>query len=189
MTKLLAALGAFFIFAGEVLAADHEPLTDAKIKNFIASMEGVKALGQELDAAGKTQALEIDALPKAGEEFRPYTKSVAALKAKHPDDHRRLAALVKEHGFSVDSWAETGDRVMVAYVAEKAAERPESLAHAQAMDPAMLSMVPPEMRAQMEGVMAMMEAVKNAPAADRAALRPHMAALDAELESAVAAAR
>lgn len=189
MTKFLAALGVFFVLAGEVLAADHEPLTDVKIRNFIASMEGVKALGQELEAAGKTQALEIEALPKAGEEFQPYTKSVAALKAKHPDDHRRLAALVKEHGFSLDNWAETGDRVMVAYVAEKAAARPEGLAHAQAMDPAMLSMAPPEMRAQMEGVMAMMEAIKKAPAADRLALKPHMAALDAELEETAAAAQ
>ncbi|MEQ8936396.1 MAG: hypothetical protein RIE56_11460 [Amphiplicatus sp.] len=189
MTKLIAALGAVFILAGAAFAADPAPLTDAKIKNFIASMESVKALGHELEASGKTDTLEIDAMPKAGEEFRPYTKSVAALKEKHPADHQRLAALVKPHGFSVDSWAETGDRVMIAYMAEKVAEHPESLAHAQAMDPAMLSMVPPEMRAQMEGAMAMMETVKKAPAADRAALRPHMAALDAELEAAVAASR
>jgi hypothetical protein len=41
----------------------------------------------------------------------------------------------------------------------------------------------------MEGAMAMMETVRKAPAADRAALRPHMAALDAQMESAVAEAR
>ncbi|MEQ8179487.1 MAG: hypothetical protein RIC52_02355 [Amphiplicatus sp.] len=189
MTKLIAALGAVFILAGVAFAADPASLTEAKIKNFIASMESVKALGHELEASGKTDTLEIDSIPKTGEDFRPYSKSVAALKEKHPADHQRLAALVKPHGFSVDSWAETGDRVMIAYMAEKAEEHPESLAHAQAMDPAMLSMVPPEMRAQMEGVMAMMETVKKAPAADRAALRPHMAALDAELEATVAASR
>lgn len=184
MRKLFAAaLGAALLIVAGASANDAAPLTDEKIRNFVATMPAVKTLARDLEASGKDKALEIDAMPKAGEPFRPYAKSVAALKEKHPAEHARLAAAVKPQGFSADGWAATGDRVVLAYIAEKAAkENPEALAHMQAMDPAMLAMMPPEMRAQMETAMAMMEAVKAAPAADRAAVRPHLAALDAMLD-------
>lgn len=181
MRKLFAAaLGAAMLIVAGASANDAAPLSDEKIRKFMATMPAVQALAGDLEASGKDKAFEIDAMPKAGEPFRPYGKSVEALKARHPDEHARLGAAVRPQGFTADSWAAVGDRVVLAYAAEKAAkENPVMLAQMQAMDPAMLAMVPPEMRAQMETAMAMMEAVKAAPAADRAAVRPHLAALDA----------
>lgn len=182
MKRLFVAVAAIVLFAGPALAADRAPLTDEKIRNFVASMEAIKDLGRELEASGKTKLLMDQTAPKAGEDFKPYAKAVAALKEKYPADHDRLVASVKPYGFSAETWAETGDRIIVAYIAEKAEqEHPGGLGHAQPMDPAMLASIPSEMRVQIETAMAMMETVKNAPVSDRDAVRPHLNAIDAQL--------
>ena len=174
-----------FAVAGLVLlfttgAAAESPLTTDQAKRFIATLAPLDALGDELEAQGKVEAMQVDTAPKAGEAFAPYTKAVAALKDKFPGDYAKLAKVAKAQNFSAEEWGAVGDRVMIAYMALKMREQdPKTTAMMQGMDKSMLDMVPPDMRAQLEQTFAMMETVKNAPEADIAAITP----LKADLET------
>ncbi len=178
----IGAIGALLIITG-VVAADGAPLTTDQAKRFVASLPTVEVLGDQLDVEGKIDNLQIDTRPKAGEIFKPYSNAVVALKEKYPSDHTKLANKVKTHGFSTAEWGRVGDRVMVAYLALKMQdEDPDSMAMMAGMDKSMLDMVPPEMRAQLEGTFAMMETIKNAPDEDKAVVASVKAELDAYME-------
>lgn len=171
-----------FFFAATAFAGD-KPLTEDEAKRFVASLYSVETLGEDLEAQGKIENLNVDAKPKAGEAFKPYSNAVTALSKKYPADHAKLAKAVKAHGFSADDWGVVGDRVMIAYMAVKMEEDdPQAMAMMEGMDASMLEMMPPEMRTQMEGAFAMMETVKNAPASDKAAIAAVKADLDAYME-------
>ncbi|MHA7872693.1 MAG: hypothetical protein ACX939_10115 [Hyphococcus sp.] len=184
LKKLSAgAVSAVLMIAGAV-ANNLAPLTEDQAKRFVASLASVEALGEELEAEGKTNEMQIERQPIAGEAFKPYSNAVMILKEKHPSDHARLAKKVKAHGFSTDEWGHVGDRVMVAYLALKMQEEdPRSLQMMEGMDASMMEMVPPEMRAQLESTFAMMETVKNAPDADKEAVAAVKDDLDDYMEN------
>ncbi|MEX0645797.1 MAG: hypothetical protein WD076_10830, partial [Parvularculaceae bacterium] len=115
----LALVGVLVAFAGAALADDPPPLTEADVTSFISTLDAANAFGDELDAAGKTDALEVAMQPTAGDAFKPYSNAVAAMKTKYPGDYAQLGAIVSPHGFSADDWAATGDRVITAYFAVK----------------------------------------------------------------------
>jgi hypothetical protein len=105
------------------------------------------------------------------------------LKAKYPADYSRLDAAVKPQGFSAIDWGAAGDRVMVAYMALKMEnENPQAMAQMQAMDPAMLDMMPPEMKVQMMQAQAMMATIANASAEDKKAVAEVENDLDAFMD-------
>lgn len=168
MTRILAVLfSAVFAFAA-AHAADVKPLTEDEAKRFVATLPAVDELGSELREDGKIEALNARSRPKAGEEFKPYSGAVAGLKEKHPAEHGRLAAIVGKHGFSTDAWGAVGDRVMVAYLAERMErENPGAMKQMEAMDASMIDMMPAHVKEQMAAAMALMDSVKNAPAEDR----------------------
>lgn len=179
MIRTIAAAFALTLAAAPVLAA--EPLTEDQVTRFVATLQPVEEFGDRLDDEGKMNEFD-DRAPVPGKEFHPYSDGVATLKKAHPADYARLGDLLKPHGFSQDQWAATGDRVMLAYMAirmEK--ENPDYDKQMAKMDPAMLAQMPAPMRAQMEGVMAMIETVKKAPAADKAAVKPHVKAIEKEI--------
>ncbi|MEZ5927046.1 MAG: hypothetical protein R3C54_09745 [Parvularculaceae bacterium] len=184
MRTIAAFAAAAAVIAGPAIAGETAPLTTETATRFVATLDGVQALGKEFDAEGKLDALEVETKPKLGEEFKPYSNAVTALKAGYPAEHARLAALVKPQGFSTEEWGAVGDRVMLAYLAEKMeAQDPGALAQMEAMDPSMMEMMPPQMREQMAGAIALAKAVRNAPEDDRKAIKPVMADLDAVMES------
>ncbi len=180
---IMAVVGGFVLLIAGASAEQQKPLTENQAKRFVASLDSVDAMRDKLEAEGKIDNINIATKPEAGEAFRPYSKAVTALKDKYPADHARLAKIVKPHGFSAKDWGATGDRVMVAYMALKMQEEdPRTMQMMETMDKSMLDMVPPEMRAQLESTFAMMEAVKNVSEADKIAVAPVKAALDAYMD-------
>ena len=184
MKKFMMALGAvFFVVAGTAFAGD-KALTADTAKRFVASLPSVEDLGKELEAEGKTDEMRFDTDPKAGQEFKPYSNAVKALKAKYPSDYGRLSMAVKPHWFSAEEWGAAGDKVMIAYMALKMEkESPDAMAQMQAMDPAMLDMMPPEMKAQMAQMKAMMETVAAASPEDKKAVAEVEGELDAYMDA------
>ena len=180
--KAAIAAGSFFLFLSGAVAEDA-PLTEESASRFVDSLDTVKALGEALEAEGKTKELQFDSAPKAGEPFKPYSKSVVALKAKYPGDYAKLDAAVKKHGFGAEEWGAVGDRVMVAYLARKMeTENPQAMAQMQHMDASMMDMLPPEMKAQMMQAQAMMQAVAAASPEDKKAVAKVEDKLDAYMD-------
>ena len=167
------------LFSSPSFAKVADPLTDEQVTRFVASLEGFSDFKDAMKDDEKIKNMEIDTRPKAGEKFQPYTKAVSELKEKYPSQHQKLSNIVKPHGFSATEWGGVADRVLVAYFAIKLAEEdPDTMAMLNGMDKSMLEMMPPEMRSQVEASFAMMETVKNAPEADKVAVRKKKAALD-----------
>ena len=184
MKKFMMTLGAVLVFATGPAFAGEAALTADTAKRFVASLSSVESLGKELEAEGKTDEMRFDADPKAGEEFKPYSKAVVALKAKYPSDYGRLSKAVKPHGFSAEEWGGAGDKVMIAYMALKMEkENPQAMAQMQAMDPNMLDMMPPEVKAQFEKMKVMMDTVAAASPEDKKAVAEVEDELDAYMEN------
>ena len=172
MLKMLTGLVAALFIAG---AAHAENLTEKDAGRFIATLDEVMALGKELEK----KELDVKPQPVLGERFQPYKNAVAALKAEQPANYKKLDGIVSKQGFSPEAWGETGDKVMIAYIAAKLdQESPGAMKEMENMDPAMLDMMPPQMQGQMKMVMAMVQTVKDTPAEDKKAIKPHMGALE-----------
>lgn len=173
--------------APEAVAADATaaPLREADVERFVGTLDDVAAFGKKLEAAGKDDLLNRQEQPTADAPFAPYSTGVSELKAQYPADHAELAGILKSHGFAPAEWGAVGDRVIIAYIALKIAEEnPEALDMADqmaALDPAMLAQMPPQMKAQMDRMKAMVETVRRAPDADKKAVAPSKAALDAHV--------
>lgn len=165
------------------LGAQASTLGQTAIEAYIDSLELVRQLGERLQSEGKHGFLEREITPRNGELFDPHTRGVKALQRESADDYSELGRIVRQYGFtSAESWALTGDRVVLAYGAIKAeAESPEILQLAQQMqrmDPQMLQLVPPEMRQQMEQAVSIARTLAQVPAADKRSVRPYTAQLD-----------
>ncbi|WP_375201953.1 hypothetical protein [Hyphococcus sp.] len=183
MKKLIMALGAALVFAAGSAFAGDSALTADTAKRFVASLPSVETLAESLEAEGRVEEMRFDTEPKAGEEFKPYSKAVMALKAKYPSDYGKLSSAVKPHGFTAEEWGVAGDKVMIAYMALKMdKEDPGAMAQMEAMDPAMLEMMPPEMKAQMERVKAMMATIAAASPEDKKAVAEVEDELDAYMD-------
>lgn len=191
LKHFFAAAAAALLMTAGAGAAD-KPLTADAAKRFVASLDSIETLGKEFEAEGKADNLKVDTMPKAGEPFKPFSKSVAALKTQYPADYAKLENAVKPHGFSAEGWSQAGDQVMVAYVALRMQEEnPQAMAQMQqmhAMDKSMLDQMPPEMKSQITTAMAMMDMVQNVSAEDKKAVAAVRDDLDAYVEKQAAKA-
>jgi len=176
--RLLAGL--LLVMAGMATAANLEP---ARIDAYIASLADVRALGDELKAEGKAAFLAGQIMPAEGDAFDPHSRAVEALQRDEPDYFSRLEALVLEHGFtSAHSWAIAGDRIVLAYGAEKvAAESPQMLVLAAQSGPEqemLMQALPAPQREQLKQALVIARALAQVPDADRAAVKPYIGQLD-----------
>jgi len=184
MGKMIAAAAAaLLIAAGVAHAADDAPLTEDIAMRFVETLEPTMALGDELEASGGGEALKIKNNPKKGEPFKPYSSAVDAMKKELPNAHKKLDKIVNAQGFTAESWGNAGDRVIAAYIAHKMdVESPGAIAQMRAMDPSLLAQMPPNIRAQFESSLAMVEAIENVSDADKKAILPSLAALEAFMD-------
>lgn len=184
MKKLIMAIGAALLLAAGPAFAGEGALTADAAKRFVASLPSVESLGKKLEAEGRADEMRFDTQPKAGEEFKPFSNAVKALKMKYPSDYGELSSAVKPHGFNPEDWGVAGDHVMIAYLALKMEkENPGAMAQMEAMDPEMLKMMPPEVKAQIEQVKMMMKTVADASPEDKKAVAEVEDELDAYMES------
>lgn len=175
--------GAALMLAATPALAEEAALQDNQVKRFVETLDPVEAFSDRLGDEARFDDMMEEVRPQQGKNFRPYSEGVAALKKKFPAEYAALGEVVKPHGFSQESWAATGDRVMVAYMALRMEqENPEFRSRTPQIDPAQLAQMPAEIRASIETSMAIMDVVKNAPAADQAAVRPHMTAIGKAIE-------
>ncbi|MEL6362163.1 MAG: hypothetical protein AAFR21_13880 [Pseudomonadota bacterium] len=170
------------IWAGPALAGD-KALTTADAKKFTASLPAATELGEGFKEKGVDLFNSTEPKLAADGTFKPYSTLLLEMKDAHPAEYRQVNAMAKSAKFSnAVEWASVGDRVMLAYIADKMP--PNAGAMMSAMTPEMMAMMPPETRAKLETSKAVMSAVDNVPQADKDALEPVMADLDAALMAA-----
>lgn len=174
----LAAL--LLVAAGVAHAASLEPV---RVEAYIASLKDVRSLGDELKAEGKQGFLARQIMPVDGENFDPHQRAVEALQQDEPAYYDRLEAQVLTHGFtSAQSWAQAGDRIVLAYGAVKvAAESPQMLALAAQSSPEqelLMQALPAEQREQLKQALVIARALAQVPEADRLAVQPYIGQLD-----------
>lgn len=182
MKHFIAAIIASFMVTltanPPAFAADRDAaLTEDAARRFVDSLEDIDPIADEINANPEFEAA-FDPVPALGKPFAPYTTGLAVMKDQMPDLHQRVTAIAKKHGFKPAQWASAGDKVLLAYLATEVDGQQMDMAEIKAMDPAMLDQAPPQMRAQIERIFAMIEAVENVPDADKAAIRPVMQQLE-----------
>lgn len=181
INRWLLALALSLVSA--VSTAQAAALESARIEAYIASLEAVRELGDELKAAGKQNLLARQIMPRAGERFDPHQRAIRALKRDEPAYYARLEERVLPHGFtSANSWASAGDRIVLAYGAVKvAAESPQMLALAGqgvAEQEILLQSLPQAQREQLQQALVIARALAAVPEADRVAVQPYIGRLD-----------
>ena len=184
MIKIFFTAFAFFFVNSAAALAGDAPLTEDQAQRFVKTLPALEELKKQMEDEGTSEKIQIATQPKAGEEFKPYSKAVATLKKDFPADHARLAKAVKPFGFSAKQWGDIGDRVIIAHLANKLQEDdPRTMQMMEGLDQSMIDMMPPEMRDRLAGTFAMMETVKNAPAEDRKVVKTVGDELDEYMET------
>ncbi|MEX0617997.1 MAG: hypothetical protein WDZ76_10365 [Pseudohongiellaceae bacterium] len=164
MRSVFAALASILILP----IAAAQSLTTEQASNFIESLDEVNTYAESLDPAVRTGALDEEFMPERGQPFAPYSRAADYLRGEHDAVYDDMDNIVADHGFSsLELWAETGDRVAVAYMALEMEET-----DMQQITPEMLDQVPPQMREQMERALAVFETIRDAPPEDVEVLRP-----------------
>lgn len=190
---ILAALtltGSIFLVGGALA----QSFDGADVEGFIAVMEGAEDIGERYKDKPESKALQsqmdvdvtdFGALLDEDGDFRVFRLSAEAM-SRSPDaapvkDYRKL---VTANGFAdLGTFGATADAIMMAWMATRLSG--EDLGGMDAMGdipPEMMAMMPPEVRAQMAGVMKLGRALERVPAEDIDALRPYQARLDAAFE-------
>lgn len=165
------------------LWASSAPLEPARIEAYLKTLVEVRQFGERLQAEGKGDFIVREITPRAGESFDPHRRAVEALRREQPADYAALAQRLHRYQFtSPNSWALLGDRVVLAYGAVKVeSESPEVLLLAQQMqgvDPAMLQLLPPQSRVEVEQALLIAQALARVPTQDKQTVRPYIARLD-----------
>ncbi|MCC5856252.1 MAG: hypothetical protein JJU10_11340 [Idiomarina sp.] len=175
---LLLTLFALLTFNTSVLA---DSLTDRHIRAFIASMEELKTIEDEL------KEFELD--EDDGLEGMPSMAQLVENMRDYPV-YGRVETAVKKHGFSsVDAWAVTADRVIRAVIsvhmeAHQADYRMEMMQLMEDLDsnPHMSAQQRQQMRDMIMQGQEWFDEFGNAPDADRRAIQPHLQRLIEVLE-------
>src|SRR5690554_779072 len=93
-------------------------LSGDSVSTFIDSLEPVTSYAEGLDPEVRDGLMSSDILPQSGEPLRPYSRSLEYVREEHAQVYETMGGIVGEHGFSsLEQWADTGDRVMVAWLA------------------------------------------------------------------------
>lgn len=174
------------LFAASGAAADS--LTDEKIRAFINTLEEAETLEGDLDQLNEEQPGSGN--PSDMPDFSSiFSDSVNKMRGHEAYD--RMEDIVEDNGFdSMEEWGATGDRVFRAWMAiEMESQHPQMAREmAAAMEeinnnPNLSEAQKEQMRSMMGGATAAMESARQAPEADKQAVRPHMQTLRAVTES------
>lgn len=166
----------FLIIAAPVGHAAN--LTKQSAEAFVASLPDINEMGKEMEKEGKNKVFEAKNEPVSGEKFKPYSGSLPVMKKEYPEDYKKLGDLVNKHGFkSQESWAATGDDVMLAYMAGKMNIPAE--ADMPQLPPGMEDKMPPEAIANMKKGLAMLETMRSVPDEHKKIVAPLAPQIDA----------
>lgn len=174
------------LFATGGAAADR--LTDEKIRAFINTLEQAETLEGDLDQLNAEQPGSGN--PSDMPDFSTlFSDSVNNMRGHEAYD--RMEDIVEDNGFdSMEEWGATGDRVFRAWMAiEMESQHPQmSREMAAAMEeinnnPNLSEAQKEQMRSMMGGASAAMESARQAPEADKQAVRPHAQALRSVTQS------
>ena len=175
-TLYLAVFTVFFTLSS-ISGAVAGSLSKAQAEGFVSSMSDVGAMAKEMEKEGKTKIFDAQNKPVPGEKFKPYSGSLPVLKKEYPADYEKLGDIVRKHGFkSQESWATTGDDVMLAYMAGKMKGMPTEMPQIPA---GMEDKLPPEALANMKRGMAMLETMRDVPAEHTKIVEPLSPQIDA----------
>lgn len=183
LAAMLLLSGAFFSPLS-ARAGDAPVLTSETAGRFVKSMDDVIVLSKAMKSKGDEKAFDPAAFTgatlSAAPGFAPYTQGTAALKESSPADYKKLESAVAGHGFkSADEWAETGDAVMLSYIALKTADaNPQGMESMGRMTPEMMANMPPPLKERFEKAREMMKAAQAVPAANRDAVKPYASAIE-----------
>jgi hypothetical protein len=186
MRLLLTLIMGGLIFVGTpAVAADN--LTDQQIKNFIATMDDMRIMAEEMSAEGKDKFLNGKIQAMEGGEFTAYQQSAEVLKEELPEDYSQLQDMVKENGFSsVEDWAQIGDDVMAAYVTmqitPETREKMDMMKQMQG-NPEMMAQMPSEAQQALAQSQAMIKAIENVPAENVEAIKPYREEIKTALDA------
>lgn len=170
--KKLSYLPVFTAFL-LILSAVGTPaaaLTQKSAEAFVATLDDVSVMAKEMEKEGKNKVFGTKLQPVPGEKFKPYSSALPILKKEYPADYKKLGGLVKKKGFkSPESWAATGDDVMLGFMALKMKDMPKEMPK---LPPGMEDKLPPEALAGMKRGMAMMETIRDVPPAHKKIVQP-----------------
>ena len=181
MVRPLYTFAAALVLLLAALPAIAQPLSDARIERFIASLGDLDQLAERVEQTDMFGSMgqEIQKAAREG-EFRPM--HVMIEKMRNHDMHGEFAAMVSEHGFKrPEDWADTSDRIMRALTAMELKKHNQDDVQAEMStmmeqmknNPNISKEQRKRMRQQMEQAMAGMKAMTDAPEADIKAVRPY----------------
>ncbi|MEQ5835767.1 hypothetical protein [Marinobacter sp. NFXS9] len=167
----------FLIFASLFLTgmAQAAPLTDEKVQSFIDTKEELRSFSDAYPGLEEASDKERDMT-------RPFSSVLGSLDA-YPGARGELEAIVEKHGFdSVEEWAKTGDRIVMAELAINYKDMTEDN---RAMMDRMMSAgnnqnVSAQALQMARQAKAQMKAIDTVPDEDIQAVRPFMKQLDPE---------
>lgn len=181
MIRPLYTFVAALVLLLATLPAIAQPLSDARIERFIASLSDLDQLAERVEQTDMFGSMgqEIQKAAREG-EFRPMRLMVE--KMRDHDMHGEFASMVSGHGFErAEDWADTGDRIMRAMTAmelekhnqDDVQARMSTMMEQMKNNPNISKEQRKRMRQQMEQAMAGMKAMADAPEADVKAVRPY----------------
>lgn len=166
-------------------ASAKEKLSGDNVSKFIKALPDIEVFSDDLKKTGKDKQLDVALKPTPGDKsYSPYAKGIEIMKDKLPADYKNLGGIVEKHGFnSQEEWANTGDSVMLAYMATKIEqENPDALKQLREIPEESKAKMSPETKAQLDQSILMMEIFTSAPAQDKEAVKPYLAQIDSWLE-------
>ncbi|MDX1599457.1 hypothetical protein [uncultured Marinobacter sp.] len=184
--SLCLVLALTLLLTTSPLAADS--LTNEKVRAFINTLQEAETLEDDFDQLN--EQMQGSRNPSDMPDFSSiFSDSVNQMRGH--EAYNRMEDIVKNNGFdSMEDWGATGDRVFQAWMAIEMEDQHPQMARemAAAMDeinnnPNLSEAQKEQMRSMMGGATAAMESARQAPAADKQAVRPHMQALRAVTES------
>lgn len=182
----------FFAILGLLAMAGYtqaEPLTDAQVRNFIDTMEEMRALAEQHDDVLLSE-LENESGGMPDQDWsRVFSSSLE--RAKGTGIYSDIEDIARANGFdNAEAYGRVGDKVFHAMMASemggKATEMQAEMAKAMEeieRNPNMSATQKKQMQDMMRGSMGMMESVTDAPEADIRTLRPHMNELRSVMEN------
>lgn len=169
--------------------AQAENLSDSTIRAFIATMQDAQVLQEKYEGTEgwpEPTSEDMDSMPDMTRLFSSGVEKMVGTPA-----YNKFESVVEKRGFdSLEGWASVGDRVFGAMMAiEMKGEDPgagEEMAEAMAEienDPNMSAEQKAQMRAMMGAAMGITQMANDVPSADIEAVRPHLEALEASMDT------
>ena len=176
----VSLLSAFFLGSLLFAVASASSLTDAQVRNFVASWSQVAQLIDDDDDDEFMDEYDDD----EDDEFFSAVSMISDMLRVMEDDpvYADVEAIARQHGFSsIDEWGSVGDRVMRAAFALSmgdfglaAEDRMEQSMHEIEQNPHLTDEHKQEILRSMREAAAMRAEVAAAPEADKAAVQPYL---------------